>query len=173
MAIRPVTPNVPKPKKGSPLFANKTFDSNVRREGVSFTNIVSGTPTPVVNLTEKTNENSNNKDLHGIQRHSSTLVLSDLRVSLWTTGWWVPTRPPSSSLPSAPDHRPARLESTRSILIFTIILRYRSVESDLRVSLEQRIGGSLLGHRSRYSPFSSGSSTSSSSVRSLNPLLLR
>ncbi|GFV45595.1 hypothetical protein TNCV_1213251 [Trichonephila clavipes] len=36
---------------------------------------------------------------------------------------------------SAPDHRPARLESARSILIFTIILRYRSVESDLRVSL--------------------------------------
>ncbi|GFV90119.1 hypothetical protein TNCV_4378351 [Trichonephila clavipes] len=35
----------------------------------------------------------------------------------------------------APDHRPARLESARSILIFTIILRYRSVESDLRVSL--------------------------------------
>ncbi|GFY03977.1 hypothetical protein TNCV_1197561 [Trichonephila clavipes] len=49
--------------------------------------------------------------------------------------WWVPTRPPFSSLPSAPDHRHARLESARSILIFTIILRYRSVESDLRVSL--------------------------------------
>ncbi|GFW82402.1 hypothetical protein TNCV_3818821 [Trichonephila clavipes] len=65
-----------------------------------------------------------------------TLVLRVTCASLsWTTGWWVPTRPPSSSLPSAPDHRPARLESARSILIFTIILRYRSVESDLRVSL--------------------------------------
>ncbi|GFW08662.1 hypothetical protein TNCV_2776812 [Trichonephila clavipes] len=64
------------------------------------------------------------------------LVLRVTCASLsWTTGWWVPTRPPSSSLPSAPDHRPARLESARSILIFPIILRYRSVESDLRVSL--------------------------------------
>ncbi|GFY02724.1 hypothetical protein TNCV_3506041 [Trichonephila clavipes] len=34
----------------------------------------------------------------------------------WTTGWWVPTRTPFSSLPSAPDHRPARLESASSIL---------------------------------------------------------
>ncbi|GFY21926.1 hypothetical protein TNCV_3295701 [Trichonephila clavipes] len=68
MAIRPVTPIVPKPKKGSPLPANKTFDRNVRREGVSFANIVSrNTPTPVVNLTEKTNENSNKKDFLGIQ----------------------------------------------------------------------------------------------------------
>ncbi|GFV51751.1 hypothetical protein TNCV_1321071 [Trichonephila clavipes] len=64
------------------------------------------------------------------------LVLRVTCASLsWTTGWWVPTRPPSSSLPSAPDHRPARQESARLILIFTIILRYRSVESDLRVSL--------------------------------------
>ncbi|GFX61130.1 hypothetical protein TNCV_4565261 [Trichonephila clavipes] len=65
-----------------------------------------------------------------------TLVLRVTCASLsWTTGWWVPTRPPSSSLPSAPDHRPARQESARSILVFPIILMYRSVESDLRVSL--------------------------------------
>ncbi|GFY07579.1 uncharacterized protein TNCV_3650861 [Trichonephila clavipes] len=36
----------PKPKKGTPLTANKTFESNVRREGVSFANIVSGTAPP-------------------------------------------------------------------------------------------------------------------------------
>ncbi|GFU31478.1 uncharacterized protein TNCV_3539001 [Trichonephila clavipes] len=47
-------PKFPKPKKGTPLTANKTFESNVRREGVSFTNIVSGTappppPSPLVN----------------------------------------------------------------------------------------------------------------------------
>ncbi|GFW69261.1 uncharacterized protein TNCV_2366391 [Trichonephila clavipes] len=65
-------PKFPKPKKGTPLTANKTFESNVRREGVSFANIVSGTappsnPTPVHKLTEKTNENSNNKVSHGIQ----------------------------------------------------------------------------------------------------------
>ncbi|GFW80595.1 hypothetical protein TNCV_3234471 [Trichonephila clavipes] len=52
--------------------------------------------------------------------------------------------------------------------IFTIILRYRSVECDLRVPRGQRVGGSLLGHRSRHSSFSPGSSTSASSVRSLN-----
>ncbi|GFY06521.1 uncharacterized protein TNCV_3523771 [Trichonephila clavipes] len=64
-------PKFPKPKKGTPVTANKTFESNVRREGVSFANIVSGTapstPTPVHKLTEKTNENSNNKVSHGIQ----------------------------------------------------------------------------------------------------------
>ncbi|GFW88428.1 nucleic-acid-binding protein from transposon X-element [Trichonephila clavipes] len=65
-------PKFPKPKKGTPLTANKTFESNVRREGVSFANIVSGTAprstlTPVHKLTEKTNENSNNKVSHGIQ----------------------------------------------------------------------------------------------------------
>ncbi|GFT06356.1 tubby-related protein 3 [Trichonephila clavipes] len=55
-------------KKGSPLSANKTFESNVRREDVSFANVVSGTvPTPVAKLTEKTNENSNNKVFQGIQ----------------------------------------------------------------------------------------------------------
>ncbi|GFY02347.1 uncharacterized protein TNCV_3502291 [Trichonephila clavipes] len=65
-------PKFLKPKKGTPLTANKTFESNVRREGVSFANIVSGTapsstPTPVYKLTEKTNENSNNKVSHAIQ----------------------------------------------------------------------------------------------------------
>ncbi|GFX96753.1 uncharacterized protein TNCV_1647881 [Trichonephila clavipes] len=39
-------PKFPKPKKGTPLTANKTFESNVRRKGVSFTNIVSGTSPP-------------------------------------------------------------------------------------------------------------------------------
>ncbi|GFW07565.1 hypothetical protein TNCV_3916981 [Trichonephila clavipes] len=39
-------PKFPKPKKGTPLTANKTFESNIRREGVSFANIVSGTPPP-------------------------------------------------------------------------------------------------------------------------------
>ncbi|GFU44785.1 uncharacterized protein TNCV_3150791 [Trichonephila clavipes] len=39
-------PKFPKPKKGMPLTANKTFESNVRREGVSFANIVSGTAPP-------------------------------------------------------------------------------------------------------------------------------
>ncbi|GFW66380.1 uncharacterized protein TNCV_3433421 [Trichonephila clavipes] len=57
----------PKPKKGSPLSANKTFESNVHREGVSFANVVSGTPTKVAKLTEKANENSNNKVFRGIQ----------------------------------------------------------------------------------------------------------
>ncbi|GFV65791.1 uncharacterized protein TNCV_651141 [Trichonephila clavipes] len=48
-------PKFPKPKKGMPLTTNKTFESNVRREGVSFANIVSGTvplhphPSPQVN----------------------------------------------------------------------------------------------------------------------------
>ncbi|GFV73293.1 hypothetical protein TNCV_2987741 [Trichonephila clavipes] len=65
MVIRPDTPNLPKPKKGSPLSENKTFDGNVRREGVSFANIVSRPP--VVNLAEKTIENTNNKEIHGIQ----------------------------------------------------------------------------------------------------------
>ncbi|GFT10637.1 uncharacterized protein TNCV_1943661 [Trichonephila clavipes] len=65
-------PMFPKPKKGMPLTANKTFESNVRREGVSFDNIVSGTappttPTPVHKLTEKINENSINKVSHGMQ----------------------------------------------------------------------------------------------------------
>ncbi|GFV40525.1 uncharacterized protein TNCV_2500521 [Trichonephila clavipes] len=63
-------PKFPKPKKRTPLTANKTFESNVRREGVSFANIVSGTappPPPVHKLTEKTNENSSNKVSHGIQ----------------------------------------------------------------------------------------------------------
>ncbi|GFT39588.1 hypothetical protein TNCV_1862191 [Trichonephila clavipes] len=65
-------PKFPKPKKVTPLTANKTFQSNVRREGASFANIVSGTassstPTPVHKLTEKTNEYSNNKVSHGIQ----------------------------------------------------------------------------------------------------------
>ncbi|GFU67511.1 hypothetical protein TNCV_1599931 [Trichonephila clavipes] len=32
----------PKPKQGSPLSANKTFESNLRREGVSSANVVSG-----------------------------------------------------------------------------------------------------------------------------------
>ncbi|GFX90691.1 hypothetical protein TNCV_3195091 [Trichonephila clavipes] len=72
----------------------------------------------------------------GLLYSSRALVLRVTCVSLsWTTGWWIPTRPPFSSLPSAPDRQPARLESARSNLIFTIILRYRSVESDLRVSL--------------------------------------
>ncbi|GFW01908.1 uncharacterized protein TNCV_3028791 [Trichonephila clavipes] len=65
-------PKFSKPKKGTPLTANKTLESNVLREGVSFANIVSGTtpplhPPPVHKLTEKTNENSNNKVFHGIQ----------------------------------------------------------------------------------------------------------
>ncbi|GFT12066.1 uncharacterized protein TNCV_726531 [Trichonephila clavipes] len=62
-------PKFPKPKNGTPLTANKTFESNVRREGVSFANIVSGTapPPPIHKLTEKTNENSNKKVSHGIQ----------------------------------------------------------------------------------------------------------
>ncbi|GFT98585.1 uncharacterized protein TNCV_2820911 [Trichonephila clavipes] len=55
----------PKPEKGSPLSANKTFESYVRGEGVSFANVVSGPP--VAKLTEKTNENSNNKVSQGIQ----------------------------------------------------------------------------------------------------------
>ncbi|GFV88640.1 hypothetical protein TNCV_1244501 [Trichonephila clavipes] len=61
----------PKPKKGTPLTAKETLESNIRREGVSFANIVSGTtpppPPPVHKLTEKNNENSNNKVSHGIQ----------------------------------------------------------------------------------------------------------
>ncbi|GFU14256.1 uncharacterized protein TNCV_3579271 [Trichonephila clavipes] len=65
-------PKFPKPKKGAPLTANKTFESNVRRGRCLFTNIVSGTappstPIPVHKLTEKTNENSNYKVSHGIQ----------------------------------------------------------------------------------------------------------
>ncbi|GFS80820.1 hypothetical protein TNCV_1334481 [Trichonephila clavipes] len=75
MVIRPATPNATSSlsqKRGTPLTANKTFESNVCREDVSFANIVSGTthpstPTPVHKLTEKTNENSNNKVSHGIQ----------------------------------------------------------------------------------------------------------
>ncbi|GFY01799.1 uncharacterized protein TNCV_1467901 [Trichonephila clavipes] len=74
-------PKFPKPKKGTSLTANKTFESNVRREGVSFANIVSGTAppstlTPVHKLTEKTNENSNNKASYGIQAKKN--VNSDL-----------------------------------------------------------------------------------------------
>ncbi|GFW05811.1 hypothetical protein TNCV_602831 [Trichonephila clavipes] len=48
MVIRPATPNAPfpKPKKGTPLTTNKTFESNVRREGASFANIVSGIAPP-------------------------------------------------------------------------------------------------------------------------------
>ncbi|GFU63083.1 hypothetical protein TNCV_4123231 [Trichonephila clavipes] len=38
----------------------------------------------------------------------------------------------------------------------------------MRLSREQRVGGSLLGYRSRHSFFSPGSSTSASSVHSLN-----
>ncbi|GFY06430.1 hypothetical protein TNCV_3652171 [Trichonephila clavipes] len=74
MVIRPATPNAPSSlsQKGMPLTANKTFESNVRREGVFFANIVNGTtttlhPSPVHKLTEKTNENSNNKVSHGIK----------------------------------------------------------------------------------------------------------
>ncbi|GFW69289.1 hypothetical protein TNCV_486381 [Trichonephila clavipes] len=46
------------------------YDSNVRRERVFLSpKLLVEPPTlnPVVNLTEKTNENSNNKDFHGIQ----------------------------------------------------------------------------------------------------------
>ncbi|GFT05990.1 hypothetical protein TNCV_3927171 [Trichonephila clavipes] len=67
MVIRPATPNAPSSlsqKKDTPLTTNKTFESNVRREGVSRTPLH---PTPVHKLTEKTNENSNNKVSHGIQ----------------------------------------------------------------------------------------------------------
>ncbi|GFV07031.1 uncharacterized protein TNCV_2664101 [Trichonephila clavipes] len=39
-------PKFPKPNKGTPLTVNKTFESNVCREGVSFANIVSGTAPP-------------------------------------------------------------------------------------------------------------------------------
>ncbi|GFX34259.1 uncharacterized protein TNCV_3226091 [Trichonephila clavipes] len=39
-------PKFPRPKKGSPLPINKTFTSNVRKEGVSFANIVSGVTSP-------------------------------------------------------------------------------------------------------------------------------
>ncbi|GFT60127.1 hypothetical protein TNCV_1022761 [Trichonephila clavipes] len=48
MVIRPATPNAPSSlnQKGTSLAANKTFESNVRREGVSFANIVSGTAPP-------------------------------------------------------------------------------------------------------------------------------
>ncbi|GFW76900.1 hypothetical protein TNCV_2030051 [Trichonephila clavipes] len=76
--------------------------------------------------------------------HDSTE--SDLRVCLVDNGLVGPySATVLVTLSSAPDHRPPRL------------------------SREQRIGGSLLGHRSRHSPFSPGSSTSASSVRSLNP----
>ncbi|GFV57656.1 hypothetical protein TNCV_3132441 [Trichonephila clavipes] len=65
-------PQVPYAKKGHAPYRSTTFESNVRREGVSFANIVNGithpsTPTPIHKLTEKTNENSNNKVSHGIQ----------------------------------------------------------------------------------------------------------
>ncbi|GFT86319.1 hypothetical protein TNCV_3258451 [Trichonephila clavipes] len=61
-------PEFPKPKKSSPRSANKTFESIVGREGVSFANVVRGTvpPIPVTKLTEKINENSN-KVFQGIQ----------------------------------------------------------------------------------------------------------
>ncbi|GFU57115.1 hypothetical protein TNCV_1779781 [Trichonephila clavipes] len=105
----------------------------------------------------------------GLLYSSRALVLRVTCASLsWTSGWWVPTRPPFSSPPSAPDHRPARLESARSILIFPIILRYRSVESDLRVSL---VNIGLVGPYSAtvlVTSFSPGLSTCASRVHSLN-----
>ncbi|GFS65151.1 uncharacterized protein TNCV_204471 [Trichonephila clavipes] len=66
-------PKFPKPKKGTFLTANKTFERNVRRESVSFANIVRGTAPPpstprsIHKLTEKNNGNSNNKVSHRIQ----------------------------------------------------------------------------------------------------------
>ncbi|GFW83357.1 hypothetical protein TNCV_2544551 [Trichonephila clavipes] len=61
---------------------------------------------------------------------------SDLRVSLVDNGLVGPySATVLVTLSSAPDHRPARLSPLAEFLIFTIILRYRSVESDLRVSL--------------------------------------
>ncbi|GFW94186.1 transposable element Tcb1 transposase [Trichonephila clavipes] len=65
-------PKFPKPKKDTPLTANKTFESNVRVGKVSLSLTLLAEPhplhpTPVHQLTEKTNENSNNKVSHGIQ----------------------------------------------------------------------------------------------------------
>ncbi|GFX81603.1 hypothetical protein TNCV_4179431 [Trichonephila clavipes] len=74
MVTRPATPNAPSSlsqKRARPLprikLSKATFVGKV-----SFANIVSGTappstPTPVHKITEKTNENSNNKVSHGIQ----------------------------------------------------------------------------------------------------------
>ncbi|GFW10399.1 hypothetical protein TNCV_5097501 [Trichonephila clavipes] len=39
-------PKFPKSKRGTPLTSNKTFESNVHGEGVSFANIFSGTAPP-------------------------------------------------------------------------------------------------------------------------------
>ncbi|GFW61840.1 hypothetical protein TNCV_4668651 [Trichonephila clavipes] len=97
-------------------------------------------------------------------------VESDLRVSLVNNEWCVPTRPPFSSLFSQPRIIDLSVQSTLAEFYLHDNLRYRGVKSDLRISREQRVGGSLLGHRSRRSFFSPGSSTSTSSVRSLNPL---
>ncbi|GFW86972.1 uncharacterized protein TNCV_1383881 [Trichonephila clavipes] len=80
-------PKFPKLKKGSPLSANKTFESNVNRESASFSNVVSGTiptPTPVAKLTEKTNENSNHKVFHGIQlKENNSSDLAQV-IELWS-----------------------------------------------------------------------------------------
>ncbi|GFY03478.1 retrovirus-related Pol polyprotein from transposon 17.6 [Trichonephila clavipes] len=117
-----------------------------------------------------------NSNLHNNLRYRG--VESDLRVSLVNNGLVGPySATVLVTLSSAPDHPPPRLapgSSTSASSVRSLNsnlhnnLRYRGVESDLRVSREQRVGGSLLGHRSRHSFFSPGSSTSASSVRSLN-----
>ncbi|GFW74248.1 uncharacterized protein TNCV_2524521 [Trichonephila clavipes] len=67
-------PKFPRPKKGSPLLEIKNFNSNVRKEGVSFANVVSGVTfpspfTPLENEIAKLIENNNSsKEIHGIEK---------------------------------------------------------------------------------------------------------
>ncbi|GFV50782.1 hypothetical protein TNCV_503601, partial [Trichonephila clavipes] len=79
MAIRPVKkcPKFPQPKKDSPIFLNKTFNSNVLKQGVSFANVVSGVTSPpfppLENKNAKTNGNINSvKEIHEIGLNENT-----------------------------------------------------------------------------------------------------
>ncbi|GFX65619.1 uncharacterized protein TNCV_4093141 [Trichonephila clavipes] len=67
-------PKFPKPKKGTPLTANKTFESNVRREGVSFANIVSGTAPPPPPPQSTRGWERPGSDLHITVDHSNLLT---------------------------------------------------------------------------------------------------
>ncbi|GFU87223.1 hypothetical protein TNCV_1059351 [Trichonephila clavipes] len=81
MVIRPATPNapsslsqkrarpLPRTKLSKTMFVEKVSLSLtlLAEEQCSLTLLASSTPTPVHKLTEKTNQNSNNKVFHGIQ----------------------------------------------------------------------------------------------------------
>ncbi|GFX65940.1 hypothetical protein TNCV_13611 [Trichonephila clavipes] len=86
MAIRPVIQNARNShnlKKRAPPYFNKTFNSNVRKEEVSFANVVSEVTSPpfppLENKNATTNENiSSNKEIHGIDLNENSSDLAQV-----------------------------------------------------------------------------------------------